>query len=153
MKRIIMVGVLCFLAGGIGGYLVNPFFQKKENPVTDQAAATTAPTELPVSDEQEDQKLMQQESISRIDYPLIDLYFEADKTYKLELAEYSGEKIKEYSAKGDFFQFNKEYFSILTFPSGRGTTPDYILSVYEGKKRIKTIDCGMIRPGIMDGKW
>lgn len=155
VKKLIFVGVLCFLVGGAGGYFVNTLFQKKEVPVTDQAAATvTATPDASVeTDEQEDARSVKQGSISRIDYPLIDVYFEHDKSYTLELAKFDGEKEKEYTAEGDFFQYNKENFSIITIPSGLGTTPDYVLSVYEGKKRIKIIDCAQVRPGMMDGKW
>lgn len=152
MRNIILTGILCFLIGGIGGYFIHSALQGEEVMVSDKPAVTSAPAELS-SDEEEDKKGTGQDSISRIDYPLIDLYFERDKTYKLELVEYSGEAYKEYTAKGDFFQFNKENFSILTCPSGRGTTPPYILSVYEGKKRLKTLDCFGVRPGIMDDKW
>lgn len=157
MKRLIFVGVLCFLVGGVGGYFVNSLFQKKEVPVTDQAAATvTATPDASVeTDEQEDARLVKQGAIGRIDYPLIDVYFEHDKSYTLELVKFGEEskKEKEYTAKGDFFQFNKGDFSVITFPSGLGTTPSYYLSVYEGKKCIKWIECAVVRPGMMDGKW
>lgn len=150
-----MVGVLCFLTGGIGGYFINPLFQKQAVVEPDKAAATVTatPDASAETDGQEDDKSVKQGSIGRIDYPLIDVYFEHDKTYTLELVEFGGKIEKEYSEKGDFFQYNKEYFSIITCPSGRGTTPPYMLSVYEGKKCIKTIDCAGIRPGMMDDKW
>lgn len=155
MKRLIFVGVLCFLVGGAGGYFVNSLVQKKEVPVTDKVTATvTATPDASVeTGEQEDDNLVKQGADGRIDYPLIDVYFEHDKTYTLELAKFDGEKEKEYTAEGDFFQYNKENFSIITIPSGLGTTPDYVLSVYEGKKRIKIIDCAGVRPGMMDEKW
>lgn len=154
-KRIIMVGVVCFLIGGLGGYFINPLFQKQAVVETDKAAATvTATPDVSVeTDEQEDDKSVKQGSIGRIDYPLIDVYFEHDKTYTLELVKFGGEKEKEYSAKGDFFQYNKENFSIITVPCGLGTTPDYELALCEGKKLIKYMDCVEVRPGMMDDKW
>lgn len=98
-------------------------------------------------DEKEDEKLMKQSSVSRIDYPLIDIYFDKNKKYKIIVKEFGdNSKIyKEYTDTGDFFQYNKEKYSIVTVPSGRGITPEYILSVYEGNNCIKTIDCITIR--------
>lgn len=134
---------------------MNTLVQKNEFPVTDKVTetATPSPDASVKADEQEDERFVTQGSDGRIDYPLIDVYFEHDKTYTLQLVKFGGEKEKEYTAKGDFFQFNKENFSIITCPSGRGTTPGYVLSVYEGKKRIKDIDCFKIRPGMMDDRW
>ena len=53
----------------------------------------------------------------------------------------------------NFFQQNKGGFSILTVPSGIGTTPQFTLSIYEDDKCIKTIDCIEVRKGILDDKW
>lgn len=101
-----------------------------------------------------DDRLLMHESIGRIDYPMIDLYFDKDKEYRVALKDYgTGEVIKEYVDKGDFFQFNKETFSIVTVPSGRGTTPPYLLSIYEEKDCIKEIDCMALGNDIMAGKW
>lgn len=107
-----------------------------------------------LEDEEEDDRMREQETIARIDYPLIDLYFERDKTYKIAVIDYMDQTVvKEYEEKGDFFQFNKEFISILTCPAGRGTTPPYIFCIYEGDERIKDLDCFGVRPGILDGKW
>lgn len=57
---------------------------------------------------------------------------------------------KEYADTGNFFQYNKEKFSILTVPSGLGTTLDYVLEVYEEDVCIKTIECSQIRTDFFD---
>lgn len=99
-------------------------------------------------DVEEDEELVQKGAIGRIDYPLIDIYFDKNKNYRVILRElYSAdhEIQKEYTDTGDFFQFNKEKFSIVTVPSGMGTTLDYVLEVYEEDVCIKTIECSKIR--------
>lgn len=101
-----------------------------------------------------DDRLLMHESIGRVDYPMIDLYFDKDKEYRVILKDYmTGEIVKEYVDQGDFFQFNKEDFSIITAPSGRGTTPPYLLSIYEGKDCIKEIECMALGNDIMHDKW
>lgn len=153
MKRIVITAVIFFIVGGMGGYFLNERLQKE--PVRDEVSVSTpAPDKQEEEDETLDAELNEQQSISRIDYPFIDLYFESNKTYQITLTEYGTNTIvKEYSDKGDFFQFNKEYFSILTVPSGLGTTPEYVLSIYEGEKRIKSMDCVRVREGILDDRW
>lgn len=174
MKRIILTAIIFLIIGGAAGYFLNPVINKKSAP-TDIPASMPEPGKQPESgfippekkegndDERQDKELRENESIGRIDYPLIDIYFEEEKTYKITVQEYGkgmaakgeeeSKKYREYEDKGKFFQFNKESFSIITGPSGRGTTPSYILKVYEGKKCIKTIDCFRIREGILDNKW
>lgn len=153
MKRIIIIAVIFFFVGGAGGYFLSERLGK-ESVHEDVSVSAPAPDKQAEEDERYDEKLKSQESISRIDYPLIDIYFESDKTYKVTVTEYmTNTVVKEYSDKGEFFEFNKEYFSILTVPSGRGTTPEYMLDIYEGEKRIKTLDCSMIREGVMDDRW
>lgn len=154
-KCIIVVLILCFLIGGIGGYFIHPLLQKQTDAAIEKAVAavTAEPEATAKTDESEDAELIRNGAIGRIDYPLIDLYFSHEKMYTLELSKWDGQKVKEYSAKGDFFQYNKGDFSIITCPSGMGTTPEYILAVYEGKKRIRVIDCAHVRSGMMDDKW
>lgn len=102
----------------------------------------------------EDKGLNKNESIGRIDYPLIDIYFEEEKQYEIVVTEYMQNKIyKKYTDKGRAFQQIKKDISIITVPCGMGTTTKYTLSVYEGEKRIKTIDCQRVRSGILDSRW
>lgn len=96
----------------------------------------------------EDEDLIKKGAIARIDYPLIDIYFEKEKQYKIVITEYMQDKVyKEYTDKGEFFQSNKGSISILTVSCGLGTTTKYTFSVYEGEKLIKTLDCQEIRTG------
>lgn len=105
-------------------------------------------------DNGEDEDFIKKGAIARIDYPLIDIYFEAEKQYKIVITEYMQDKVyKEYEDKGVFFQNNKENISIITVPCGMGTTTKYTFSVYEGENCIKTLDCQEIRTGILDNKW
>lgn len=126
-----------------------------EEETVSPGAASAAAADVMREDEEEDAGLNSHDSIGRIDYPLLDIYFEEDKTYRLALVDYAppNKVCKEYEDKGRFFQFNKEYFSIITLPSGRGTTPEYILEVYEGEKCIRQLDCVCVRPGVLDEKW
>ena len=154
MKCKVLIAVVCVLIGGIGGFFVNSLFCGKSVLYTEMPKEILERKEQLDQDTDEDEKLTQQGSISRIDYPLIDIYFEKDKKYKVTITKYmESETYKEYVDTGDFFQFNKEKFSILTIPSGRGTTPEYILRVHEGDNCIKTIECSKIRAGILDDKW
>ena len=123
--------------------------------VSETEAPEISGTASSADDEDEDLKLREQGSIGRIDYPFIDIYFEKDKIYRVVLCRYmmADEIVKEYKDKGDFFNQNKKDFSIITIPAGLGTTPDYSLALYEGKKCIKAIDCVGVRPGVLDGKW
>lgn len=147
MKCKVLIAVVCVLIGGIGGFFVNSLYTEMPKEILETKKQLD-------QDTAEDEKLTQQGSISRIDYPLIDIYFEKDKKYKVTITKYmESETYKEYADTGDFFQFNKENFSILTIPSGRGTTPEYILRVYEDDNCIKTIECSKIRAGVLDDKW
>ena len=145
--KILIMAVLLFaiLIGGIGGFAINSFLYDKSTIVKTERKEKNEQFEE--NDEKEDDELSRQDSIARIDYPLIDIYFDKNKNYKVTIKEFgnSQEIYKEYKYKGDFFQFNKEKFSILTVPSGRGTTPKYILRVEEENECIKTIDCVKIR--------
>lgn len=140
------MAVLLFaiLIGGIGGFAINSFLYDKSTIVKTERKENN---EQFGEDDEKDDELSRQGTIARIDYPLIDIYFDKNKNYKVTIKEFgnSQEIYKEYKDKGDFFQFNKEKFSILTVPSGRGTTPKYILRVEEENECIKTIDCIEIR--------
>lgn len=145
---IMAVLLLAILIGGIGGFAINSFLYDKSMIVKTERKEKNEQFEKDEEDEEEeDDELSRQGSIARIDYPLIDIYFDKNKNYKVIIKEFgnSQEIYKEYIDKGDFFQFNKEKFSILTVPSGRGTTPEYILRVEEENECIKTIDCVKIR--------
>lgn len=123
MKRTFITVVISLLIGCLCGLNIGSsiFKQSDINEVT--VPVETFEPESLTNDEALDAELHNLKSIARIDYPLIDIYFEKDKTYKKVVTDFSGDVIKEYSDKGEFFQFNKEYLSVLTFPSGRGTTP------------------------------
>lgn len=173
MKRIILTAVIFLIIGGAAGYFLNPVINRKPAP-TDMPApmpeqgkepgVSSIPPDIKADeDERLDAELRQNDSDGRIDYPLLDIYFEKDKTYKVVVQQYAktapvrgeekAKEYREYEDKGDFFQNNKEYFSVITVASGRGTTLPYILKVYEGKKCIKMMDCVRIREGILDNKW
>lgn len=162
MKQKVMVIVISFLLGGIIGFFcVKVILSASKETVSLGASAmeTNAPvTGSGIQTSEEDEKLdagqRKQDSIDRIDYPLIDLYFERDKSYKIVIKKYMMDTVvMEYEDEGDFFQFNKEYISILTCPSGRGTTPPFMFEIYEGDTLIKDIDCFEVRAGILDDKW
>jgi hypothetical protein len=143
MRYKIIIAVVFILIGGIGGFAINSFLCSKPEVIYESKKQTNEQLE---KDEEEDVKLNKQSSVSRIDYPLIDIYFDKNMKYKIIVKKFGDKKIyKEYTDTGDFFQYNKEKYSIVTIPSGRGITPEYILSVYEGDDCVKTIDCMMIR--------
>ena len=151
-KYLPLILLICALTG-CGGLDAGANL-KSDVSVRTEVSGSAVKSTVDYGNEDEKQDAEFQNSIGRIDYPLIDLYFEGEKTYRLELVDYTGQNVvKEYTDQGDFFQFTKEYFSIITCPSGRGTTPPYILSIYEGETRIKDIDCVEVRPGILDDKW
>ena len=174
MKQKVMIIVISFLLGGIIGFFcVKVILSASRETVslgtstmqtTSSMQNTSAmETNVPVTgsgiqtleeDEELDAGQRKQDSIDRIDYPLIDLYFERDKTYKIVIKKYMMDTVvMEYEDEGDFFQFNKEYISILTCPSGRGTTPPFMFEIYDGDILIKNIDCFEVRSGILDDKW
>lgn len=150
MKYKIIIVVVSVLIGGIGGFVINSLCYKSEILYENQEEGKE--NEQFEKDEEDDKKLIRQGSIARIDYPLIDIYFDKNKKYKIVIKEFGDNQktYKEYVDTGDFFQYNKEKFSIETIPSGRGTTPEYILSVYEEDDCIKMIDCSTIRTDFFD---
>lgn len=154
-KKLFLISIIAasVLIGGIGGFIINSLLcDKSEIRYENQDKGNE--NEQLKKDEEDDKKLIQQGSVGRIDYPLIDIYFEKNKKYKIIIKEFCNPQktYKEYENTGDFFQYNKENFSIATIPSGRGTTPEYILSVYEGNDCIKRIDCITIRTDFFDKK-
>ena len=155
MKQKIWIAIVVFLIGGVVGYFLNPVINRDRDNFDGKGYVTKAKVspdkDTEQNDEADDKKF--KKTLSRIDYPLIDIYFEKDKEYRLELTDFEGKKLKQFKESGDFFQANKEFFSIFTIPSGRGTTPPYILNVYEGKKGIMSIECSEVRQGVLDGKW
>ncbi len=85
------------------------------------------------------------DSIGRIDYPLIDIYFQPKSNYRIEITDFvNTEDRKEVRGKGNDFQYIKGDFSVVTFPTGLGTTPDFYLAVYEDDKCIKDMPCASI---------
>lgn len=164
-QKIIFILLFVFLGGIIGYVCVAGYYSHQmqaaksgSSKVSENGQLRTLASGGMISsvteDEEEDASMREQETMARIDYPLLDLYFESDKTYKIAVIDYMDQTVvKEYEEKGNFFQFNKEYISILTCPAGRGTTPPYIFCIYEGDERIKDLDCFEVRPGILDGKW
>lgn len=181
MKQKILIAMIFFMIGATSSYFVTSFLnrtaedgkkvhssnaaknQKEDTgiPKDDTNKDTNSPeneisedTTMLETDADEDARLNRQNSLARIDYPLIDLYFEHDKEYRVVLTKFMQDEIcKEYTDTGDFFQQNKGNFSILTIPAGMGTTPPFSLCIYEEGECIKTIDCGEVRTGILDDKW
>lgn len=160
MKYKIILIIISFCIGGVSGYFISKVLnrEKEFNNVSDnqhtQTYSDSYRKEISQEDEIEDTQRRENDSISRIDYPLIDIYFEREKAYKIIITQWEdGTIYKKYEDKGVFFQSNKEFFSIDTFPSGRGSTPVYLLDIYESDKCIKHIECSGIRPGILDDKW
>lgn len=159
MKQKIIIAIIFFIIGGVGGCFLKSNFigtLKTENKETVSKYSEDIKEDIKTLEEdiEEDTKLNQQESLARIDYPLIDIYFMDDKEYRVELTKYMQDKIyKEYTDGGGFFQKNKGGFSILTVPTGMGTTPQFSLSIYEDEECIKTINCVKVRMGVLDGRW
>lgn len=121
MKYKIIIVVVSVLIGGIGGGVISSCLHKpivlyKNNQERKES------NEQFEKDLEEDEELIRQGSVARIDYPLIDIYFDKSKKYKI----------------------------IATVPSGRGITPEYILRVYEENDCIKTLDCITIRTDFFD---
>ena len=116
MKKTIITSIIFLLIGGICGYLLNPIINYKavnSNEVVIEAPTPVVATDNLLVDEIEYENF--KKSIGRIDYPLLDIYFDKDKNYSIVLTDFMGEKVyKKYKDNGIFFQFNKEYFSITT---------------------------------------
>lgn len=92
--------------------------------------------------------------IARIDYPLIDVYFQSSSNYRVEIVDFMNNEIrKEIKEKGDYFQYIKGDFSVKIIPSGMGTTAEFYLFVYENDKCIKEMECVSIESDVFEGKW
>ena len=107
---IMAVLLLAVLLGGIGGFAINSFLYDKSTIVKTERKEKNEQFEEDEKDEEDDEdedELSRQGSIARIDYPLIDIYFDKNKNYKVTIKEFgnSQEIYKEYIDKGDFFQF------------------------------------------------
>ena len=89
-----------------------------------------------------------QDLVTKVDYPLLDIYFsEEDKWIILNaVGLYQGnEEFLVISGRdGSFIEWMKEYMRVLTFPVGRGITPDGLILVYKNGKLIKNIPYGDI---------
>lgn len=93
-------------------------------------------------------------SIARKDYPLIDIYFQSDSNYRVEIVDFmDNKKGKEVKGKGEYFQKLKGDFSVMTIPTGMGTTAEFYLSVYEDGKCIKELECISIESDVFVDKW
>lgn len=84
-----------------------------------------------------------EDSISRIDYPLIDIAFNDGNDWLVLIENGMYGRVKEsYFASDDkeVLQFNKEFLKVETFPAGRGTTPNGSISVYKNGEMIKCVE-------------
>ncbi|MHB9023987.1 MAG: hypothetical protein ACYC7E_07385 [Armatimonadota bacterium] len=75
------------------------------------------------------------------DYPLIDVYL--DPQYKWTLVIRDLKDVKNGTCRiitgTDDLEYHSEDLSVLTFPAGRGTTPDGCLYLYRDKTLIKDV--------------
>ena len=83
------------------------------------------------------------DTISRIDFPLIDLYFDEENEWLLVECQHSlGDEKYRIVADAHILNWNKEFLSVSTFPTGRGTTPIGFLDIYKNGKRYKRVEYG-----------
>ena len=79
---IMAVLLLAVLLGGIGGFAINSFLYDKSTIVKTERKEINEQFEEDEKDEEDDEdedELSRQGSIARIDYPLIDIYFDKNK--------------------------------------------------------------------------
>ena len=80
--------------------------------------------------------------IGRIDYPLIEIYFNRNDVNLVILYEniFTSNKQVKILLDSDAMENIKGNFHVLTFPAGRGTTPDSIIYVYKNGELIKYVE-------------
>lgn len=141
------VTIIIFILGVATGISISfsMFNQKKEDEIISVSSEQSG-LDLP--------EFSKSNSIARIDYPLIDIYFESSSNYRVEIVDFMNNEIrKEIKEKGDYFQDIKGDFSIKVIPSGMGTTAEFYMFVYENDKCIKEIECVSIESDVFEGKW
>ncbi|MBO5453058.1 MAG: hypothetical protein J6A69_03730 [Clostridia bacterium] len=82
------------------------------------------------------------DAISMLDYPLIDIYFDKEYSWDVLIRQNMYAENEAYYILDDreILETNKELLKVLTFPSGRGTTPNGEISVYKNNQLIKTVE-------------
>lgn len=82
------------------------------------------------------------EVVGKIDYPLIDIAFNDGNEWAILIVngQDSGDQTYLLCHDGRELQFDKEYLSVITYPSGRGTTGTGSIVVYQNGEEIKCIE-------------
>ena len=78
----------------------------------------------------------------KVDYPLIDIYFDTESEWLvIDRTGLFGhqEKFSIIRESQGLLQFSKEGLRVLTFPAGRGTTPEGYIYVYKNNVLIKEV--------------
>jgi len=79
--------------------------------------------------------------LGKFDYPLIDIYFDNDNEWLVIDRKYlfTSQEMFYTIQKSRELELSKEWLKIITFPVGRGTTPNGIIYVYKDKNLIKEV--------------
>ena len=79
--------------------------------------------------------------ISRVTYPLIDIFFDDESDWLVIDRNHLFTENESFNViqNSKELQFNKEWLRVLTFPVGRGTTPNGIIYVYKDSKLIREV--------------
>ena len=77
----------------------------------------------------------------KVDYPLIEYYFDDDSEWLLVIRKRIFSKEEKFIIidNSEVLEMNKEHLELITFPIGRGTTPSGIVYLYKNKKLIKEV--------------
>ncbi|MCL2801596.1 MAG: hypothetical protein FWD28_07560 [Treponema sp.] len=79
--------------------------------------------------------------LGKINYPLIDIYFNLDDNWNVIIRTNLFSESEKFFILRDalILHFNTAKIRVLTFPAGRGTTPEGVLYVYKGKELIREV--------------
>ena len=85
--------------------------------------------------------LSESDVYSKVDYPLVDVLFDAESDWTVILREnLLTENEKFYVCEnGEVLEQNKRNLKLATFPAGRGTTPNGVLYIYKNGTLIKEV--------------
>ena len=77
----------------------------------------------------------------KIDYPLIDIYFNSESEWLVidRSKIFTDHEVFNIIQNSQELEFYKEWIKLLTFPVGRGTTPNGYLYIYKDKYLIRAI--------------
>ena len=94
-----------------------------------------------IKSNQNNNKTKTSDIVGKIDYPLIDINFDNESEWVIINRNnlFTEQETFNVAQNNNTLQLTKENLSVITFPVGRGTTPNGIIYVYKNGKLVKEV--------------